>query len=114
MYPQSIREEMEALHGFETSPDGRRWPKPELVKLEAGDAVLVMHACPHGGSHVAGPDPRIQCYYRITTEERAADRHAGLCDHWADWHGSENTSVSPTTTYLRGMPLTWFFRLPSQ
>ena len=75
MYPQSVRDEMEALHGFETTSDGKRWPKPELVKLEAGDAVLVMHACPHGGSHVAGPDPRIQCYFRITTEERAADRH---------------------------------------
>eukprot|EP01046_Picozoa_sp_COSAG06_P008027 COSAG06_NODE_401_length_16198_cov_469.489596_16_plen_347_part_00 len=87
MYPQAIREEMEALGGFEITPDGKRWPKPELVKMEAGDAVLVMHACPHGGSHVAGPDPRMQCYFRITTEQRAADRHAALCDHWADWHG---------------------------
>ena len=51
------------------------------------DAILVMHAVPHGGSHVAGPDPRMQCYFRITTPQRAADRHAALCDIWADWKG---------------------------
>lgn len=89
MYPQSVREQMERAHGSATTPDGRRWPQPTLVKLAAGDAVLVLHATPHGGSHVSGPDPRMQCYYRITTEQRAADHHAALCDHWADWHGMQ-------------------------
>jgi hypothetical protein len=68
MYPQAVRDAMEQLHGFETTPDGHRWPKPTMVKMAAGDAVLVMHACPHGGSHVEGPDPRMQCYFRITTQ----------------------------------------------
>ena len=49
MYPQSVRDKMCALHGHEATSDGRRWPRPELVKLAAGDAVLVMHAVPHGG-----------------------------------------------------------------
>ena len=72
-YPESVREVMAVENGSEQTADGRVWPQPELVKMNAGDAVLVMHATPHGGSHVAGPDPRMQCYFRITTKERAKD-----------------------------------------
>jgi hypothetical protein len=58
-YPEVVREQIVRERGGSQTPDGRWWPRPELVKLQAGDAVLVLHAVPHGGSHVAGPDPRM-------------------------------------------------------
>ena len=84
-YPESVREQFR--EGAPTTPNGRYWPQPTMVKMAAGDAVLVLHAVPHGGSHVAGPDPRIQCYFRITTPERASHVKEALCDSWLDWKG---------------------------
>ena len=35
-----VRDEMCALHGCEETADGKTWPKPELVRLEAGVTEL--------------------------------------------------------------------------
>lgn len=171
-YPLSVREEMERLHGYETTPDGHRWPKPELVRPATPQSTpLCLSVCrclsrclslcdclwplTRDGFICAGQNGSWGCgvrlarvpprrlsrrgarpahpvllqvgqpffphcdglimnvghywlmadhhhlniiimyilnvwltgLYRITTEQRAADRHAALCDHWADWHG---------------------------
>jgi hypothetical protein len=54
----------EAAEG--TAPT-ENWPWPELtpVCLEQGDAVIALHACPHTPTPNLGPNPRMNCYFRI-------------------------------------------------
>ncbi len=44
-----------------------QWPWPELtpVLLQAGDAVIAMHSCPHTPTPNFGPNPRMNVYFRI-------------------------------------------------
>jgi len=45
----------------------KEWPWPELtpVLLNAGDAAIVMHSCPHTPTPNFGPNPRMNIYFRI-------------------------------------------------
>jgi len=49
-----VREKFDGWRG----PDGKMWPEPELVKMVPGDAVVVLHSCPHGASINESADPR--------------------------------------------------------
>ena len=52
--PDFVREKFDGWRG----PDGKMWPEPELVKMVPGDAVVVLHSCPHGASINESADPR--------------------------------------------------------
>ena len=88
-YPEAVREACRP-RGVETA-DGRFWPEPELIKLKPGDAVLVLHAVPHGATRVAGSEPRLMAYYRVVPESRPAPNRSAypeaLCDIWQEWPG---------------------------
>ena len=88
-----------ARHGALMGSDGKRWPKPTLVSLAVGDAVLVHRestgsipgpplvlvardrilpvplyadGVPHSSSFNRGPEPRIQVYFRLVRTDRPA------------------------------------------
>ena len=88
-YPDAVRDAFRP-HGVETA-DGRFWPKPTLVRLAAGDAVVVLHAVPHCATRVEGSEPRLMAYFRIMPERRpSANRSVypeALCDIWHEWPG---------------------------
>ena len=53
-------------HGAVDGPGGLRFPRPTLVKLAVGDAVICHHGMPHGATMVrTGLEPRIQVYFRL-------------------------------------------------
>ena len=64
--PDFIREQFDGTR----TADGKMWPRPELVKVTPGDAVLVLHSCPHGASINTAADPRYMIYFRITSPLR--------------------------------------------
>lgn len=94
-YPDAVREAFR--EESVTSPDGRIWPKPTLVKLAPGDAVIVLHGVPHGVTRVIGSEPRFMVYYRVTPASRSEEymsdgrfqrsRSEALCDIWMEWEG---------------------------
>jgi hypothetical protein len=43
-----VREHFRA--GARATADGRLWPRPDVVRLRAGDGVLVLHDVPHAAT----------------------------------------------------------------
>lgn len=88
-YPDEVREAF--ADGAEQTPDGKRWPKPTLLRMAPGDAAIVLHAVPHCATRVEGAEPRMMAYFRITSAARAeANRRVcpdALCDIWSEWPG---------------------------
>ena len=91
--PDVVREQ---FAGKRTA-DGKMWPRPELIKATPGDAVVVLHSCPHGASINTAADPRYMIYFRITTPLRAQELGSpvggaacsveALVDIWSEWKG---------------------------
>ena len=92
------------------------WPDPTPILLDEGDAVIALHACPHGGSVNAGADPRMNIYFRLRHKRPGGATVLGdsdhpdrgwegefldypddydpwkvaidaMCDHWSEWDG---------------------------
>ncbi len=99
-YPDAVRDAFR--EDAATSPDGYLWPQPTLVKLAPGDAVIALHAVPHGATRVTGSEPRYMVYYRVTPairpEENRRTRHEGLCDIWMEWEGMRDVVAQPIKT----------------
>ena len=60
--------------------------------MDPGDAVLVMHATPHSGSHNSWHLPRCNIYFRLVHEKRMANHKnkavTGRSDHMIrGWDG---------------------------
>ncbi|MCY3885392.1 MAG: hypothetical protein OXG24_10830 [Gammaproteobacteria bacterium] len=91
-YPDQVREQFK--HGAQYTSDGRLWPKPSLIELSLGDAVLTLHAVPHSASRCEGSEPRVMAYFRLTSRERPDHARfnyiSGLCDCWHEWKGIRN------------------------
>ena len=87
-YPDDLRSQYK---NAVTTPDGKIWPEPTLVRLNVGDAVIVHFSTPHGGTRVTTSDPRLMVYFRCTTNTRPdANRHHypdALCDNLLEWPG---------------------------
>ena len=92
-YPDAVRNAF-APDGA-TTADGRFWPRPTLLRLAPGDAAIILHATPHGATRVAGPEPRLMAYARITPLARPSTLRrvnpAALCDIWQEWPGMAAT-----------------------
>ena len=88
-YPDAVRESYERNAAF--TADGHMWPKPTLMKLAPGDAVIVHQATPHGATLIDGPDPRFMLYFRTTPKSRPEQNRRiypeALCDIWLEWKG---------------------------
>lgn len=92
-YPEQVRDQFRQEAKF--TSDGRMWPKPSLIRMELGDAVLALHAVPHSASRCEGSEPRVMAYYRITSRSRPEKARFnyidGLCDCWQEWKGIQDT-----------------------
>ena len=68
-----------------TTADGRRWPKPTQVLMEAGDACITMYHIPHSATrNENGKEARQNIIFRIRNKKRQPDivpDNAGLTDH---------------------------------
>ena len=88
-YPQQVREQF--TEGAAYTSDGRMWPKPELIKLKPGDAVLSLHAVSHGATRLEGFAPRLMAYFRLLSSARSNSNPGiyadALCDCWLEWKG---------------------------
>ena len=69
----------------ETTPDGRRWPRPTQVLMEAGDACITMYHIPHSATrNENGTESRKNIIFRIRHKKRQpgiVPDNAGLTDH---------------------------------
>jgi hypothetical protein len=67
----------------ERTPDGRRWPRPTQVLMDAGDACIAMFHIPHSGSrNERGTESRKNIIFRIRNKKRQPDKVlTGLSDH---------------------------------
>ena len=63
--PDAVRQKANEM-ASEKEPT-ENWPWPELtpVLMNAGDAVIAMHSCPHTPTPNFGPNPRMNIYFRI-------------------------------------------------
>ena len=88
-YPDQVREQF--TDGAKYTSDGRMWPKPTLIKVKPGDAVLTLHAVPHCATRLEGNAPRLMAYFRLVSSARdpsSPDKSAdALCDCWLEWEG---------------------------
>lgn len=88
-FPEQVRQAFSA--DAATTPDGHIWPRPTLIKVAPGDAVIALHATPHSATRVEGSEPRIMVYFRIRPENRPEGNERvypdALCDIWMEWKG---------------------------
>ena len=88
-YPDQVRGKF--TKDAEYTSDGRMWPKPTLIKVKPGDAVLALHAVPHCATRLEGYTPRLMAYFRFTAANRPSrNPHVypdALCDCWLEWKG---------------------------
>lgn len=92
-YPEYVREQFS--EDAETTADGRLWPKPTLIKMGLGDAVLTLHAVPHSSTRCEGAEPRMMAYFRLASSIRPEGMTRvypdALCDCWLEWPGMRDT-----------------------
>ncbi|MBS03857.1 MAG: hypothetical protein CMQ24_14270 [Gammaproteobacteria bacterium] len=87
-YPRKVRDAYR--RGAAQSFDGHYWPKPTLIKVKPGDAIIVHWATPHSSTRVMGPDPRLMVYFRTRPERPEAFKRAypdAICNNWLEWPG---------------------------
>ena len=88
-YPRAVRN----LYAKQAarSADGELWPKPDLLKLKAGDAVIVHSLTPHSATRVFGVEPRFMVYFRCVSARRPEQNlriyPEALCDSLLEWRG---------------------------
>ena len=90
-YPEQVRAAFRE-DAVQTT-DGRYWPKPTLVKVKAGDAVIVHYATPHSVTRVQSPDPRFMVYFRVSAPRKKENLQVypdALCNIWLEWRGMQN------------------------
>ena len=92
-YPEAVRANFKRDAAY--TSDNRMWPKPTLIKVKPGDAVLALHAVPHSSTHNESSAPRIMAYFRILHESRPREFDLtypdALCDCWLEWKGMHDT-----------------------
>tara|TARA_Y100001934_G_scaffold123168_1_gene150336 strand:+ start:229 stop:1365 length:1137 start_codon:yes stop_codon:yes gene_type:complete len=66
-----------------TTPDGRRWPKPTQVLMNAGDACVTVYNIPHSGSrNQYGTESRKNIIFRLRNKKRQPNIMVnGVSDH---------------------------------
>ena len=67
----------------DTTPDGRRWPRPTQILMDRGDACIAMYHIPHSGTrNENGTESRKNIIFRIRNKKRQPDVVvSGVTDH---------------------------------
>ena len=80
--PQAVQDQFIDEHS-ETTPDGRRWPRPTQVLMEPGDACITVYQIPHSGTrNELGTESRKSIIFRIRNKKRQPNVVvSGVTDH---------------------------------
>ncbi len=67
----------------ETTPDGRRWPRPTQILMAPGDACITVYQMPHSGTrNELGTESRKNIIFRLRNKKRQPDKLVnGISDH---------------------------------
>jgi hypothetical protein len=63
--PDAIRQKASQMARAGTATEDWPWPELTPVLLNAGDAVIALHSCPHTPTPNLGPNPRMNIYFRV-------------------------------------------------
>lgn len=92
-YPDYVRSQYREDAAF--TADGKMWPKPDLIRVRPGDAVLALHAVPHCSTRNEVEVPRLMVYFRLLSQNRPDGNRFNypdaLCDCWLEWEGMQST-----------------------
>ena len=80
--PKQVRDQL-ADESSERTPDGKKWPRPTQVLMEAGDACITVFHMPHSGTrNELGSEARQSIIFRIRNKKRQPDKMVnGVSDH---------------------------------
>ncbi|MDA0790866.1 MAG: hypothetical protein O2780_15580 [Proteobacteria bacterium] len=80
--PEMIREQF-IDETSESTPDGRKWPRPTQILMEPGDACITLFNIPHSGTrNEHGKESRKNIIFRIRNKSRQPNHIAnGVSDH---------------------------------
>jgi hypothetical protein len=80
--PEEIKEQF-IDESSETTPDGRKWPKPTQILMEPGDVCIALYQIPHCGTrNEHGTESRKNMIFRIRNKKRQPNiKVNGISDH---------------------------------
>jgi len=80
--PEAVRDQF-IDENSESTPDGKKWPKPTQILMDAGDACITMYHIPHSGTrNELGTESRKNMIFRIRNKKRQPEKvHNGITDH---------------------------------
>ena len=80
--PEAVRDEF-IDDDSDSTPDGKKWPRPTQILMEPGDACIAMYHIPHSGTrNELGTEPRKTIIYRIRNKKRQPNKMVnGITDH---------------------------------
>ncbi|SVA29657.1 uncharacterized protein METZ01_LOCUS82511 [marine metagenome] len=80
--PEAVRDQF-IDETSESTPDGKKWPRPTQILMDAGDACITMYHIPHSGTrNELGTESRKNMIFRIRNKKRQPDNvHNGITDH---------------------------------
>ena len=80
--PEVVRDEF-LDEDSESTPDGRRWPRPTQILMAPGDACITLYQIPHSGTrNEHGTESRKSIIFRIRNKKRQPDKLVnGVTDH---------------------------------
>jgi hypothetical protein len=80
--PEAVRDQF-LDETSESTPDGKKWPRPTQILMDAGDACITMYHIPHSGTrNELGTESRKNMIFRIRNKKRQPDNvHNGITDH---------------------------------
>ena len=80
--PQRVREQL-LDDTCESTPDGRKWPRPTQILMEPGDVCITLFHMPHSGTrNENGSESRKNIIFRIRNKSRQPNHKVnGVSDH---------------------------------
>jgi hypothetical protein len=80
--PEAVRDQF-LDESSESTPDGRQWPRPTQILMDAGDACIALYQIPHSGTrNEHGTESRKSIIFRIRNKKRQPDKLVnGVTDH---------------------------------
>ena len=80
--PQSVQDQF-IDEISESTPDGKKWPRPTQVLMDKGDACITLYHIPHSGTrNEHGTEPRKNMIFRIRNKNRQPNVMVnGISDH---------------------------------
>ena len=97
--PEAVREQF-LDEDSECTPDGKRWPRPTQILMDAGDACITVYQMAHCGTrNEHGTESRKNMIFRLRNKKRQPDKLVnGISDHpdrgqrgeWLEYEAGNN------------------------